>query len=341
MTEEGLRIFLQSLAIDTSDIKRYKNWLMLTCPLAFHTHGSGVDSHPSFFISISEQHPSVWHCFGCTDKPSGLIKLLHNIWLMTGEYPKEAAHIYTQYEIIADDESIEKIIYSDIWNNYKPKKVNKLPPQVLTKFPLLSRVNNINTRRCKEYLQSRGIGSHIWNMCGIRYDGRDNLIFPFTNILGEIYMLRVRKTYTKQIWSITSTPTRFTNVDFPTIRDVGIFFGMHLVDFSKPVLLVEAEIDAMRLMSLGCFNVMASGTCMITPIQIKSIFADSVVLGYDADVAGRKAHKRIKDFIDREIILHELTWDIVLSKDGQPCKDAGDLTRKEDLIKVLKNKKTY
>lgn len=342
MTEEGIYLFLQTLAIDTDKIKKSKDWLMMTCPLAFHTHEGGKDNHPSFFISIAEDRPSVWHCFGCTEKPRSLIALLHDFWLMTGKYPYDAANIYSQYETHSESDGFDKIIYTDIWNNYSPRAVDPLPfNDVISKFPTLQSTNSANAKKCKEYLRSRGIADHIFNMCKVRYDGGLNLVFPFTDIMNDIYILRMRNIVKKKIWTVTSSPTKFSDIDFPTIKDAGVFFGMELVDFSRPIMIVEAPISAMRLMTLGCFNVMASGTSMITRTQVRAVFSDSIVSGFDADVAGRKANKRVKNMIGNDIILSEVDWSIVNDGCGKPCNDPGDLLNKKDLIKVLRNKKTY
>ena len=86
-------------------------------------------------------------------------------------------------------------------------------------------------------------------------------------------MRKARGTY-KKIWTVSTSVKEFSDIIFPTIREVGVFFGMELVDFSKPVVIVEAPIDAMRLMSLGLYNVVASGTSMITSEQVRAVCAD-------------------------------------------------------------------
>lgn len=343
MTEEGIYLFLSALGIDTSKIKKSNDgkWLSMICPIAFHTHHYGEDKHPSFFISIADEGPSFYNCFGCSDQGRQLIRLLQNMWLMTGDYPHLAAKIYTQYEI--HDLEEEKLFeYIDIWDTYKPLKKEPLPEKVIDKYPLLQTVFTKNALNCKKYLLSRGIPENIWSSCKVRYDvEKNNLVFPFTNILGEVYMLRVRSIAEKKIWTISQSIPEFSDVQFPTIRDVGIFFGMEFVDFSKAVIIVEAPIDGMRLKALGCSNVVASGTSMITYEQVHSICSESIIMGFDNDLAGEKARKRVLKYIGEDIIVSDLKWSLVNSIKEKPCKDAAELVCKKDLIKVLKNKITY
>jgi len=342
MTEEGIYLFLNALDVDTSKIRKSKatrgEWLSLVCPLAFHTHHDGIDTRPSFFVSINEEGHSFYNCFGCSEKAKRLISLLHNIWLMSGEYPHKAAKIYTQYELHDSDINAELTEYCDIWDTFEQRKIDPLPQKVLSKYQLL--YDNVNV--CTKYLKKRGVSSDIWEKCKVRRDGVNNtLIFPFTNILGEIYVLRVRTIINKKIWTVSTSVKEFSDIIFPTIREVGVFFGMELVDFSKPVVIVEAPIDAMRLMSLGLYNVVASGTSMITSEQVRAVCADSIVLGFDMDLAGQKARKRVLKYIGEDIVVSDLDWGIVDKKNAEPCKDGADLICKEDLIKVLKNKITY
>ena len=137
------------------------------------------------------------------------------------------------------------------------------------------------------------------------------------------------------MWTLSSERSGVEGIVMPRLRDVGAWFGMFLIDWSRPVMLVEGEIDAMRLMALGYTNVIASATSSVTDAQIDALAAETLVLGYDADAAGKHAHARIRDRVGQKAQVLEVDWSLA-KKDGSPCKDAGDLPDETALREVLR-----
>lgn len=88
----------------------------------------------------------------------------------------------------------------------------------------------------------------------------------------------------------------------------------------------------LRLQSLGYTNTIASCGAKVTQKQLNNIPNNAIILGYDADQAGKDATKRIVELLKNRLI-QVVDWSIV----GR--KDAGDLLSKEELEDVLRNRK--
>jgi 5S rRNA maturation endonuclease (ribonuclease M5) len=338
MREEAIKRFLESLGIDRIQMSVDRGWVNSPCPLAPYTHAGGADSRPSFGISISDDSNSVYWCFGCSPKGRRLDWLLHSMFVADGRYPQEAAKIFAREELwgIEDEETSTTKIPSR-WISKPPKEVKPLPPEVLKKYPLIQGNDDYETRRIRMWLESqRGLPEYIQNLYRLRYHySSQSIIFPLTDARGNIFLLRERLRKEKRIWTVSPETSGFPEMEFPKLKDVGVWFGMMLIDWSSPVILVEGEIDVMRLAALGFFNAIGSATSSVSDAQIRSLTADTLLLGYDADKAGNFARDRIIDALSGKVNMYDLDWNIAKKEDGTPCKDPGDLPDRDQLLIVL------
>jgi 5S rRNA maturation endonuclease (ribonuclease M5) len=333
LNEDGIVRFLIELGVDSSEIRVKKKWVSCKCPLAPYTHSSGEDKHPSFGISINPDGLSAYYCFGCSPEGKGLGWLLHNMWLMSGEYPTEAAKAYIKYENVADEHDV---FIPDDWD-LERKEITPIPGFALKRFPLLQNSSNYEANRCKHYLEmTRGVPIWVQNLCGVRHSPEHQaLVFPLTDVNGDVYCLRVRSRKEKRIWTATAEWMEIPNYHFSTVHDIGAWFGMHLIDWSRPVMLVEGEIDAMKVKSFGFFNVIASATSSVSEKQLQALAGGTYIAGYDADESGKKATKRIAKYLGNKATIFSADWSIIKKSDGKPCKDAGDLEDESQLNRVL------
>ncbi len=341
MQERAIRSFLLSLGIDGDTIKKTDPiWLQAPCPMAPWTHGGGVDERPSFYVRINEEGPSSFHCFGCCPDPRYLIGLLHNIFIMS-EYPWEAAQIYLKYEIQKDTEVDEKALYEDKHLDCEPMEPpDTLPRKVLIRYPLLQSIRSSNSEQCVSYLAGRGIPRWVQNYCRVRYSPQGpTLIFPLTDKDWSVYLLRARSIHKKSMWTINPKLAEAPELTFAKLSQIGIWFNMGNIRWDRPLWLVEGEIDAMRLIRLGQFNVIASATSSVTRAQIEALHASTLYLAYDADKGGKRAHERIQDFVGSKASMWKADWSKVKKADGEPCKDAGDVTGRDDLQYVIDSMK--
>jgi len=334
MNRDAIVRLLLELGVDRDHIRERRAWINCHCPLAPYTHASGEDKHPSFGISINDDGPSVYYCFGCSPVGKHLGWLLHTFFVASGSYPFEAAKVYRENEIFNADDVVH---VPDVWEAELPE-YPRLPLSVLNSFPLLQSGKDYEARRCRHFLEvERGIPVWVQNLCRLRYSPEHSaIIFPMTDVSGEVYVLRARLRKEKRMWTVSPEWTGAKGVTFPSLHNVGVWFGSHLVDWSRPVMLVEGEIDAMKIMSFGFFNVVASATSSVSERQLDAICTDVIILGYDSDASGRKTHKRISNYFGGKATLFEAKWDMIENKKkGGMCKDAGDLSSGEDFAKVL------
>lgn len=336
MREEAVKRFLAALGVSQSAMTKRQGrgnltWINCICVTARWTHSAGIDTHPSFGITVSEDRSSVSCCFGCSPDPRSLEKLLHNIFIMSGEYPKEAAKILALNEVIHDATETElSLMLPDLWltdTSYEQNRTptEPLPPRVLNLFPILQKAKGITANNARIYLEGRDIPEWVFNMFGVRFDlHRKAVAFPLTDAKGRIYMLRERATDAKKMWTVNEKVTKI-DIDYPLLTECGVWFGMHLVDWSKPVMLVEGAEDAMNIVALGHLNVVASCTSSVTDAQLAALCGSVYLLGYDKDNAGALAHSKIIKKLRKKAALFELDWSLAGVKDGGALQSAFDL----------------
>jgi hypothetical protein len=354
MHENGIVRMLIALGVEHNSIARAGDWVNCSCPLAPWTHGSGEDARPSFGVRVDDEELSYYYCFGCTPEGRRLDSLLHNFYIMTGSYPWQAAKIFrtdeNHYIEGHENRKKRKPEHWDGWTKEDEEFINPLPYEVLREFDILQFGHDKVADACRKWMRDeRLIPTYVANMFKLRYDEINRaLIFPLTDVLGGVYLLRSRSIRKKEIWTVSPKVAGYPNLVFPKLRDVGAWFGMEFIDWSKPVLTVEAELDVLRLAALGVYNVIASATSSVSKAQIKALTAAKVLLlGYDADKAGREAHKRIINGVKgrtQGISILELDWSVARKhpkfrkdKKDLKCKDAGDLQGKSGVSRVLRN----
>lgn len=312
------------------------DWLQFSCPLARWTHEKGTDRHPSFGIYSHPGHSSVYQCFTCSQEPKSLLSLLMGYWSSSKIYPKKAAKILLMSEVFDYEEPDEKpkAHNFDRWSTKPEVSERHLPKSVINLFPRLMEGNDREAREVRNYLvNKRGIELEFIAYNDVRYESeRGLLVFPLTDMYGNIQVLQVRRWRDKKLFSISPKVVGMQDVTFPSLKDDGPWFGMKNLDISKPVICVEGPLDSMRLQSLGYKNVIASCGASVTKKQLCSIPNNNILLGYDSDKAGKDATKRIVELLNNRLV-QVLDWSVV----GR--KDAGDLMSREELEDVLGNRR--
>ena len=344
MREEAIVKFLIALGVSESQIQIEREWVNTKCILSPYTHAHGQDKRPSFGIHISENGPSHWWCFGCSPEGRGLHWLLHSNWVCTGSYPWEAAEIYLNYENHFDDDELfdlPKNLLYDPWEDDLPdEKLYPIPMYIVRQYPLLQYSHNQEADACRKYLlEERGIPDYVAHMCKIRIDeGAPGLIFPMTDKEGIIHTLRVRSRLKKDIWTVSPKYAGYPHLKFSKIRDSGALFNLWQIDWRKPVLIVEAELDVMKAITFGFYNAVAAATSSITKSQIEYLqMARVIIMGGDADKGGDFMHQRIKKYVGEKARTIKANWALVNGKDGEPAKDVGDITCQDDFWHCIKN----
>lgn len=329
MDEIGIRRMMRLMELP--DPVLGNGWLNTTCPLAPWRHGGGVDTRPSFGVSVNSEGPSFFCCFGCMSEAKPLHGLLQAFFVLSGQYPRELARLYLREEIFAESDHIKILKLWEGEGSFKP--MSSLPKVVMKDYPLMRGRSDAVARRLRVWMiEERGIPAIVQYRFRLRYDyDRASVVFPLIDHNGKIFVLRERKCRTKNIWTLSPKLAGVPELEFPKLRNVGAWFGLAYIDWRRSVMLVEGEFDVMRIYSLGFTNVIGSATSNVTDAQVAALKGDSYILGYDEDEAGRRAHKRITKLIGRKGTIRTARWKVVDKGDG------GSLENEAELQRVLEN----
>lgn len=349
MDIDDIREFCERLGLKNIKVDKDRGWVNTSCPFAPFKHKNGLDTKPSFGISISkEDHRPHYKCFSC-DESGDLRSLLHNmLWLYGKPFGEAQTYLQQKHPEIfnfedTDHSNKKKRIKVDkllsAWE--KEKHINSpVPKVVLDKYPLLYgdtdwdalNISQIEIAEIKHYLEvKRGILPRFGEMYQLRYYKADygalGVIFPIISRgeKQETIDLWVRLIDSKKNFRLSANLSESPH-DY---HAPSSWFGEHLFDSKIPTILVEGAIDALRLKSLGAAaNVYA---CLGNPskeqLQNPNILTRVVYLGFDSDEAGVKFARNALALVAAPKI-YLLDW----SKVGK--KDAGDLETREQLGKV-------
>ena len=341
------------MGYDDSHMVVRDNWVNVTCPLARLRHSSGQDSHASAGISINPTGNSVFKCFSCTPTPVKLLSLIVQKSMENGYKDTSLTRYYQAHEISAlnederedaelfEDEAIEGTLKFNRWVVPKiseQKQKEEIPPifplHLLKNFPLVVENNDSVAMNIKDYLVSvRGISLSTIADMGIRYNKQRNLIiFPLTDINGDIQVLRARVCDVDNKIMFTISPKQFGNkYALPTIRDSGACFGLNKITASKPVIIVESETDCLLLKTYGFNNVIATTSASFSKTQIYNIPSPNLWVGFDNDEAGRRATKKLIEVSNGKLV-HVINWE------NAGGKDPGDAENRLDIVRALNKK---
>lgn len=343
MIERSIRRFLIELGVDPHSIVSERGWVNSPCPMAPYMHRTGQDERPSFGVRINDEGISHYYCFGCTPEGRGLHWLLHNFFIMDGAYPHDAAKVFANEEIISEEDEFDIAEFKDHFLNLleddKKAEIKPIPYKVLNQYPLLQIAEGPGVQKANDYLKGRRIPLWTAHLLKVRVDPEyGNLIFPLTDVEGNIFTLRVRSISEKRMWTVSPEVAGYPDLKFSDIKRTGAMFGLWQVSMRKPLLTVEGELDALMSIAYGFHNTVASSTSSISNAQIDSLQSKNMKLGFDADKAGGFATRRVKDRVGKKAMLERLDWSIIPkegSEDG--CKDPCDILIQEDFDLVLNN----
>lgn len=326
MRESAVLALLKYLGIDDRELSVNGNWINCPCPMAHFRHPSGHDNRPSFGMSVNEEGLSAYKCFTCGQGSSyDMLQAYQVAGLQTPDMVKIV--LMGEEGIDAPEISAQKRTTVE-----KIRRRVPVPAVALECSPLLLEGVGHEVRILTEYLtQERGVSEAILQEYGIRYRPRkDMLVFPYADTDWLIYILRARLLATKDYFYLT--PARL-DLDCPEWGSDTLLYGMDRVDDRLPLTVVEGELDALRLRTLGYGNVAATGG-NISDGQLESIveYGPEVILGFDSDEQGKKYCLRVMEArtaAGKQTVFKRLKWDSV------GVKDAGELKSEAMLEAVL------
>ena len=325
--------------VDTEDLKKhidvnvllehYKlekvedagEWVKALCPY----HG---DSNPSFTMRKSD---TFFHCWSCPAKGDAIALVMH---LEKCTFPEATSKLASISGYSVDDDSRMAYLRSK-WLTSEPVVVD--PATVLVENPRLFKVAKWATQvfmqfypnsLAQEYLQRRGFSDVIASRFALGYypvSGftdkaikagataselevlgfttaygerfSQRLMFPICNRSGEITAFSARSLVEGQDPKYTATPTS----DY---YKKGLFlYGLQQIRQDEPIVLVEGNLDCVRLASLGINSLAQLGSALtVQQCQLLRSLTDRVILMLDGDDAGQQAtYKEILPLIETGI----------------------------------------
>lgn len=251
----------------------------ITCPF----HKDGQERHPSCYVYAVENSDDVpygyFKCFTCGEQGS-LIKLVSHCLGLSIEQAKEwLIDNYSSTYI----ESLLKIPEINLKDITKKEKIKVLDDEILDNYKYIH-----------PYLLKRGVSEEIIKRFNVGWDSLNNAVtFPVRDIKGRLM-------------GITSRNVDYKHFHIPEGMDKHIYLLHYIVEHNiKSVTVVESQIDALYLWSLGYPAIALLGTGSKEQYDIlKKSGIISYHLALDGDKYGQKGIRRFIDnmqgvFIDK------------------------------------------
>lgn len=138
--------------------------------------------------------------------------------------------------------------------------------------------------RFSEYLFSRGIGEEVQER--FRVYEKDKMIhMPVFDRDGKYLFVNSR-----------STEGKYYYVEEGSVKTL---YGLEEINMSKPIVVVEGQIDAMTFWELGMQAVATLGADNVTSLTAIKKSTSIIILAFDNDMAGLKARERAADMLGR------------------------------------------
>jgi DNA primase len=221
--------------------------------------------------------------------------------------------------------------YDDSWRMAPhPLALDFVPSAILNLFP---KVTLDEVPEIHNYLRNRGISKLTYEHFDVRYNEYKELVFVFTNILGNPLGLIFRSITEKKIRGLKIECLEFAGISLPKKARAGAWFGMHLVNITEPLMIVEAEIDCMRAYEFGFTNVVSPGGMSVTKQQVRALYNKKIFIGFDSDEAGRTGTRQFINLLPKNTEKWIVDWGVVR------VKDPGEIQYKKDFYKALSQRK--
>lgn len=291
--------------------------LMITCPF----HKNGKEHSPSCGVLLKEKvvrekkyEAGTVHCYTCgytADLPQFIADVLgleNNLagykWLV-GKYNYSAQ----------EREPLDLNLYRG-----QAQKTSYMDEEEVERFYR----ELLNSREACEYLLKRKLAREVFEPYKLGYDPADKtVLFPVRDIQGRVVFYKGRSISGKHFYNAK-------DIDKSSLV-YGLYELCRLLELGEitpdtEIWIVESEIDALTLISLGCFAVAIMGS-HISEEQCRELERAPFrrfVLATDNDEAGRKGASQIKRLlIPKGFRFTNLRWHTELKDINDLAKEYG------------------
>lgn len=261
------------------------------------------ESAPSFYVWLEDSETAsagMWQDSGSFDPTysrGGFVKLL--AYLRHEPESATVDYLLEKYAGYVDESRLQLNPHP----KFSPEKPQHMNP---------ARLDELKYRH--PYLERRGIAEHVQRSCKIGYDGKAGAVsIPHFDPSGKLVTIKYRSVTDKRFWYDPEGAEITRNV-----------WGLNFVykHRAKTAVLVEAEIDAMYLMSCGYFAI-ATGNKFFNRHRADLIAKSPIerlIIGRDNDAAGAEMREKVVAQLDGRVRLAD--WELPdYAKDINDVKD--------------------
>lgn len=237
--------------------------------LTIHCRFCG-DDKSRLYVSTGS---GLWNCFRCSQK-GHLFRLLRDVCGMTNS------------EAYTVERSIRGEGTARVFRTSLPRRTGLSSPVELPPYFQWVRDRRIGHEIAAEYAQARGVGGDNIR----RYVGYCLAGYYHHRVVVPVYTEGQLRTWVARTWLKDEPKKVLTPKD--SLASSAIFGYDIALRSPRVIKLVEGVLDALRMMTLGYTNMMATLGAHITPEQrrlLKRLEPESVVLLRDSDQAGMDA----------------------------------------------------
>lgn len=290
--------------VDSQIVDTGNGWLNTSCLLARFTHAKGLDTHPSFGIKI-DRLQSTYYCFAC--QCSGTVeKLVRVLRDLTHQRNLEAEQLVQHYDCDLSAVPIPEAPVDDA-------------AEVLE---IISRCFPAEMyQRATDYLTAREIPLELIDRWGLLYDPKeDRLVMPIRDRMSGLVGV-IGRAIGPMVQPRYRTKGKF--------RKKGVWAGLHRVEDTGSIVLVEGLFDFFKVSAGGVKNVLSSCGASVSLAQLntlRQIFihreAPRLHLWFDNDQAGQLAAAKIQEFFRQSSVQ---LFVVLYQGDLAAVKDPGDV----------------
>jgi len=265
-------------ALGAVELKPTRRSIKASCLFAPWTHENGSDKHPSMSVMIADNGVSGFKCFTC-----GRFGTLH---AMIEMYEVFTHQEYSElHELVREERDPAKHLMREIEKAKEPQRLS-MPELETFSDSILQRYDV----PMHPYFEQRGFTAEDWEMWGLRHDPvMRRIIFPVRDEKGRITGLIGRSTEGEE-------PPYLMYGRWQS----GIPFGVHRINPSRPAVIVEGPLDAIRVSSTGIADGLAlcgTSTAKACLPRLNSLWRSRLILMLDGDKAGRAT----ADYLESEL----------------------------------------
>lgn len=273
-----------------SDVQEGAEWVKTHCPLAPWNHARGEDRTPSFGLRI-EPGESFTHCFACNYSGTQT-ELLHSLRAAAGR--THALDILSAMRMIVDvmDGSDHLEVH---WAERREQ--GELYPFPETWLATFARAFDEGRGWVHPYLVGRGMPLAVAKRLDLRMIMRERRVaFPVREWGGTLVGLHGRGV------DAEVQPT-YRMITYQGKKNPVVWLGEHLLDTTRPVVLVESVFDLARVLQVYR-NAACALTASISGEKIERLRRlEHVVVMFDPDRAGEQARRKLVSALRGDMVV--------------------------------------